>query len=539
MTMRATGPGGIVINFPDGTDPETINRVMNEAVSGQGRQPQPPTGDVMQAQAAPLNWSDIPGQMAKNAIPSAIQFGKDLMQPIMHPIQTGQNLLDVAEGGLQHLGDAIAGRDEPPTPEQQKASALAQFFKDRYGNTEKFKHTLATDPVGTLSDASALLTGGGTAVAKVPVVGSKLSTLAKTAGTAIDPLTYVAKPAAEVTRHTVGALTGTGPDALRIASEAGAANGPRGQAFRENMRGQVSPDVLLIKAKGALATLRRQKHNRYLQNISRTKANQATIDMVPIIQDYVDLLGTLRTKGGPIYNRKGQQTSNQIHWKIDKAEQDLIYKIDDLLTEWRNDPATHTAIGLDGLKQRIQSLMPVQPTPQTSRIVTSMSDSVKKAIEAQEPTYKAAMKDYETSSALEREIEKTLSLGHNVSSDTTIRKLISSLRNNVNTNYGKRKRLVDELNRKSPGLNEALAGQMFNSWMPRGMQGAINPIGFGSLAVANLDPKWLAGLAASSPRLMGETAYYAGKFGPRRNVAPFLFQSGRAYDEQRRNQGQY
>src|SRR5687768_10351017 len=32
MTMRVTGPEGVVVNFPDGTDPATIDRVMREAM---------------------------------------------------------------------------------------------------------------------------------------------------------------------------------------------------------------------------------------------------------------------------------------------------------------------------------------------------------------------------------------------------------------------------------------------------------------------------------------------------------------------------
>ena len=31
MTVKVNGPDGLVVNFPDGTDRETINRVMSEA----------------------------------------------------------------------------------------------------------------------------------------------------------------------------------------------------------------------------------------------------------------------------------------------------------------------------------------------------------------------------------------------------------------------------------------------------------------------------------------------------------------------------
>ncbi len=32
MTIRVTGPEGVVVNFPDGTDPATMDRVMREAM---------------------------------------------------------------------------------------------------------------------------------------------------------------------------------------------------------------------------------------------------------------------------------------------------------------------------------------------------------------------------------------------------------------------------------------------------------------------------------------------------------------------------
>src|SRR6478735_12616962 len=48
MPITVNGPGGVSINFPDGTDPDTINRVMSEAVGGG------------QAQAAPQQPAPAP-----------------------------------------------------------------------------------------------------------------------------------------------------------------------------------------------------------------------------------------------------------------------------------------------------------------------------------------------------------------------------------------------------------------------------------------------------------------------------------------------
>ena len=37
MTMRVNGPNGIVVNFPDGTDAQTVDKVMREALGMTGK----------------------------------------------------------------------------------------------------------------------------------------------------------------------------------------------------------------------------------------------------------------------------------------------------------------------------------------------------------------------------------------------------------------------------------------------------------------------------------------------------------------------
>ena len=52
---------------------------------------------------------------------------------------------------------------------------------------------------------------------------------------------------------------------------------------------------------------------------------------------------------------------------------------------------------------------------------------------------------------------------------------------------------------------------MLSSYTPRGIQGATSALG-GAAAYAT-NPALLPGLALTSPRLVGEAAYYAGKAG--------------------------
>jgi hypothetical protein len=119
------------------------------------------------------------------------------------------------------------------------------------------------------------------------------------------------------------------------------------------------------------------------------------------------------------------------------------------------------------------------------------------------------MRDYAQASDNIGEMRRTLSINDRASTDTTLRKLQSTMRNNVNANFGQREALLDNLAHYQPDLPPALAGQSLNSWSPRGlMRGAA-----GGTAIYGLmsNPSTLAALPLTSPRLMGEATYGAGR----------------------------
>jgi hypothetical protein len=152
------------------------------------------------------------------------------------------------------------------------------------------------------------------------------------------------------------------------------------------------------------------------------------------------------------------------------------------------------------------------------------------------------MKGYEEASKQIKEIEKTLSLNPKASIDTALRKLQSVLRNNVNANYGQRAKLAQFLvDAGAPNLMNKLAGQSLSSWSPRGLgklgaQMMVEMAAMGAGAAAAGPHGLLAGAALMpfmSPRLMGETAYYAGKGAanlPIKPAARTSYQVGREND---------
>lgn len=118
---------------------------------------------------APRNYSmsEVPGAALRNLPKSAVEFGSNVVAPIVHPVNT-----------FMGLGDVLGGVMEPVTPnflygkealENAKAAraGLTDFVVNRYGGYENLKRTVAEDPVGFLGDLSTLLSGGAAGAGKL------------------------------------------------------------------------------------------------------------------------------------------------------------------------------------------------------------------------------------------------------------------------------------------------------------------------------------------------------------------------------------
>ena len=121
------------------------------------------------------------------------------------------------------------------------------------------------------------------------------------------------------------------------------------------------------------------------------------------------------------------------------------------------------------------------------------------------------MKAYQEASDQITEIERALSLGKKASADTSMRKLQSLMRNNVNTNYGQRMSLAKELEAQGGQMLPALAGQALNTWTPRGLQSA-STVPTSLMGYSAGGPGLAAAaLLGGSPRLMGEAMHGVGR----------------------------
>lgn len=311
--------------------------------------------------------------------------------------------------------------------------------------------------------------------------------------TAVKTSAFLGGLPSKMIKGTLGSTTGAGGEAVNQAFKAGREGKT---AFLDNMRGNASFDDVVGQAKQGLSNMRMERADAYRSGMVNIKGDKSILDFAPIEKavNNIQSLGSF----------KGVQ--------INKNASGVVNEISDTINQWKSlDPAQyHTPEGLDALKQSIGDIRDATQfgTP-ARKAADTIYNSVKDQITKQAPAYSKVMKDYSDASKTLTELEKSLSLGSKAQVDTSVRKLQSIMRNNAQTNYGNRLDLVNKL--ESQGgvdLMPALAGQSMNSWMPRGMIGAIEKAGAPIAMYSN--PATAALLPFASPRLVGEAAYKLG-----------------------------
>ena len=494
MSITVATPDGGTAEFPDGTPPDAMRNALRSKF-GSG-----PAKSVAQ-DISKMGAVDVAKSAVENIPSSAKKLVGDTVQAIAHPIDTATNIGKIGEGVLQKLG-IMSGDDAKPY-----ADAVGKFLVDRYGSGDAIKKTIATDPVGMAADIATVLSGGETILARAPGVVGKLGEVSGAVGRAVDPLTLAGKATVgggRLAAKGLGVTTGVGEDAIKIAAKAGSEGGESGKAFRDAMSGATPADQIVNEAKGAVSNLRKERGQIYRDEMAKIGADNTVLDF--------DKIDTAVQKASGVKNYKGQD----IQGKTAGIRQELTDAVD----SWKNlDPKEfHTAEGLDALKQKIGDIRDHTDFNTPARVVAdNVYNAVKNTIVDQAPEYAKVMKGYQEASDQIKEIERTLSVNPKASVDTALRKIMTSLRDNVNTNFGKRKELVGFLVRSgATHLLQRIAGMSLSKATPRGLQVGVASGEMGGAATALFagHPAIAAGLgaslAASSPALVGAAAYGAG-----------------------------
>jgi hypothetical protein len=478
------------------------------------------------------------GQAVKEsvgALPgSAGKFVGGLAEIITSPVQTAKGLADVAAGTLRNVMPAgirslIDQLDtNPQAAEQASAAARAAggYFADRLGSPEAIKNTLATDPVGLAADLSMLFSAGAGAVRAVPgatkagfaaakavpafqnlpqltTVPQKIAAVAAPTANALEAAARYTNPVQPLVsgvnamipvlggtaQYGAGFATGIGKEPFAEAFAAGKKGAPE---FAQHMRGKVSPEQLLDDVKQGLTNMQNEMSAAYA-----TARTGWAADVTPLDFGKIDAA----------FNRLEATTQHAGKSLVGKEEAAKIAEVRNVLDEWRADPASHNALGFDALKRRIDAIYPDSPKQsQAQRIISGTRNAVKDEIVAQVPEYASAMKGYEESLGLIRDIEKGLSAGDKAAKATALQKLQSLAKGKSADKY--RQELISTLERKGGvNLRPSIAGQALSEKLRPG----LGSLGAGAGVVTSNIPLAIAGTALSSPRLMGELFYGAGR----------------------------
>ena len=224
-----------------------------------------------------LSVGDVASQAASNFIPSTLQYGKDVITPLLDPIGTAQSLGQLGLGIIQL---AIPGEQA----NEGTAKAVGAYFANRYGGIENLKKTIASDPAGFLGDASVLLTGGASIAGKVGPL-TKTAQKVKTVGQNIDPIVGSSNLAGKVVAPVLGTTTSAGKTAVNTAYAAGQVGGDQGKVFRENMRGKENAEVVVTEAREALKGKADARKKEYLDSMDGIKAANQKVDFSPVVDE--------------------------------------------------------------------------------------------------------------------------------------------------------------------------------------------------------------------------------------------------------------
>jgi hypothetical protein len=314
-------------------------------------------------------------------------------------------------------------------------------------------------------------------------------------GTAIPLVPPVLRGVGRAVGEGLGVSTGAGYGAIKAGLQATTKGGDEATAFRDALRGDVTPDQIVDEARGALGNIISDRTKTYRAQLEKLKTNVKEFDTTPVIQKFnkqlEDFGVAFDDKGLPDFSRSPG---------LQRYEKDL-YNMSMVLKNWGTKAGDNTVIGVDKLKQVLDDFrIGSRDSTKFDSFVTALRNEAKGLIK-NEPGYDKLVKDYETSTGLIKEIQRGLSLGDKAQTDTAFRKLTTTLR----TNNEFRKQLVDELDQITGGtLVPKIAGQQLSEWVPRGLSRiASGALGVGGLVGGvGIIPIFKA-LLFTSPHLIG------------------------------------
>lgn len=274
------------------------------------------------------------------------------------------------------------------------------------------------------------------------------------------------------------------------------------QAFLDAFNNKVDGLQTVQKAKSALDAIRREIGLEYKGNKAHLTKDKSIIDFAEID----DAVNKVKDAG---------KFNGQV---IKESTVDILQKITKTINDWKKlDPKVfHTPEGIDQLKQKIGDYYnSTKPYTDERRVLNEIYGSLGKVLRKNAPVYDDMMSSYESGKTLIRDIEDSLSVKEKANVDTQFRKLLSVMRDNVNTNFGERFRLAEKLAEYDTTLFPEIAGQSTKSWLPQGLQRAVGSGNIAALMMQLATGQGVGGnlgfIPLQMPKVVAGTTYGAGK----------------------------
>lgn len=286
----------------------------------------------------------------------------------------------------------------------------------------------------------------------------------------------------------IGAVT---PNVVKEAFAAGKKNAT---AFIDNLRKNVPTDDVLETLKNGISQMRDDASAAYVNAKTGWAADRTPLDYAKV---------------DAAINKIDSSITHAGKSMIGADEQKIVSEAKSVIQQWKTDHPVPTAIDLDALKRRLDSIYPESSKQtQAKRALSEFGSSVKQTITDSVPGYKDAMKAYETQTKLVREISDALGGGDKIKKETALNKIMQAIKDTPTGDY--KQALLGQLEAQTgQQLRPAIAGQLMSDVIPKSLSGR-GALGLGGFA-AMTNPLALAALPLTSPRLVGEAAYGAGR----------------------------
>lgn len=295
----------------------------------------------------------------------------------------------------------------------------------------------------------------------------------------------------------LGKTTGAGDVAIMDAFKAGQTGN---KAFLKNMNGNIDAEGLGKKVQANFDKIKQARNKTYEADITRLKQEtmDKKLDINPVIND---VKAIIKEEGGGA------------EYLVDDDTARVLSKTKDTLNKFYKDKERHNLDGFDNLKKALQNIK-TQEGSNAERVKTNIANSIKGQILKQSPEYKKINDAYSKDSELLTDLKKVFSLNRNANSETILKKMQSTARNNANTDWGYRAQLLKKLD-PTGEIQQEISANALSQIAPRG--GIAGLFGGAGLLSALYNPSKAPLLLASSPSAVGYGAYGLGKL---RNFAP-------------------